>query len=53
MRLRERLARLARWVREAGTEEPRIDKLTDEVERAIAGERTEGPWRRYAGVVRR
>ena len=38
---------LAHWVRYAGTGELVIDKMTDELERALAGERPHLPIHRY------
>jgi hypothetical protein len=41
------LRQLAHWVRYAGTGELVIDKMTDELERALAGERPHLPIHRY------
>jgi hypothetical protein len=41
------LRRFAHWVRYAGTGELVIDKMTDELERGLAGERPNLPVHRY------
>jgi hypothetical protein len=41
------LRRVAYWLRYAGTDEFILHKLTDEVERALAGERPRSPIHRY------
>lgn len=43
------VCRLARWLRYAGSAEPKIDHFTDDVERALAGERPNSPYHRHRG----
>ena len=39
--------RFDHWVRFAGAEQPSMDRMTDEIERALAGERPGSPYHRH------
>jgi hypothetical protein len=41
------LGRLASWARQARSKPPVFDRMTDEIERAMAGERPDSPFHRY------